>query len=50
MLFGYTRHLPAEGPPFEPWVMPSELVGMYRPVVDKTVDLLYADKDFIPNE
>ena len=50
MPIGYTHSLPTEGPPFEHWVVPSEPVGMHRPVVDETDDPLYADKDFIPDE
>jgi len=42
--------LPANGPPFEPFVVPTEPVGVYRPVVDKPDDPLYDDKDFIPDE
>ena len=46
----YTHPLPAEGPPFEPWVVPTEPVGMYHLVVDEPDDPLYVDKDFIPDE
>ena len=45
---GYTRLLPAEGPSFEPWVVPTEPVGIYHPVIDAPDDPLYtADEDFI---
>ena len=47
---GYTRPLPTGGPPFEPWVMPSEHVGMYHLIIDEPDDSLHADKDFIPDE
>ena len=48
---GYSCPHPAEGPPFEPWVVRIEPVGMNRLVVDETDAPLYAsDKDFIPNE
>ena len=48
---GYTRSLPAEGPPFEPWVVPTEPVGVYRLIIDEPDDPLYtANKDFISDE
>ena len=46
---GYTHPLPAEGPLFEPWVMPSEPVSVYRSIVNELDDSLYANKDFIPD-
>ena len=48
---GYTRSLSSDGPTFEPWVVPTELLGVYCPVVDAPDDPLYAaDKDFIPSD
>ena len=47
----YTRPLPAEGPPFEPQVVPTQPVGVHRPVVDEPDAPLYtADEDFIGDE
>ena len=48
---GYTRPLPAEGPPFELWIMPTESVGVHRPVIDELdAPLFTVDEDFIPDE
>ena len=48
---GYARPLPSEGPPFDPWVVPTELVGVYRSVTDPLDDLSYvANSDFIPDD
>jgi len=49
--YRYTHPIRAKGPPFEPWVVPTEPVGVYRLVVDEpNVPLYTADKDFISNE
>ena len=44
---GYTHFLRGEGPPFEPWVVSYEPIGMYHPIIHEPDDSLYADKDFI---
>jgi len=48
---GYTRPLQDEGSHFEPRVVLTEPVSVYRLVIDEPDDPLYtADKDFFSNE
>ena len=48
---GYTRRLLADGPPFEPWVVPTEPISVYHLVIDEPdAPLFIVDEDFILDE
>jgi len=51
MLSGYTHPLPSEGPPFEPWVLSTEPIGLHHLVIDLLDDPSFAaDSNFIPDD